>query len=74
MKIGIVLSQPPGYSETFFNSAETYRVYLGWASRNGASVRAGVTWNPQNTSARDRQSSTVIWVWELDPSNTAFIT
>jgi hypothetical protein len=61
-------------SETFFNSAETYRVYLGWATRSGSALRAGITWNPQNTSSRDRQSSTVIWVWELDPSNTAFIT
>ena len=61
-------------SETFFNSAETYRIHLGWSSRNSASEAAGNKWNPQNSSARDRQSSTQIWVWELDPSTTAFIT
>ncbi len=61
-------------SETFFNSAETYRVHLGWSSRNSGAEAAGNKWNPQNSSARDRQSSTQVWVWELDPSTTAFIT
>ncbi len=61
-------------SETFFNSAETFRVHLGYHGRSGNSTRPGQAWNPQNTSARDRQSSTVIWVWELDPSTTAFVT
>ena len=61
-------------SETFFNSAETYRIHLGWSSRNGANEAPGNKWNPQNSSARDRQASTQIWVWELDPSTTTFIT
>ena len=61
-------------SETFFNSAETYRIHLGWSSRDGSSQRLGDTWNPQNSSARMRQFTTNIWVWELDPSTTAFIT
>tara|TARA_Y100000004_G_scaffold174387_1_gene213072 strand:- start:2391 stop:3236 length:846 start_codon:yes stop_codon:yes gene_type:complete len=61
-------------SETFFNSAETYRIHLGWSSRDGSAQRPGDTWNPQNTSSRARQSTTNIWVWELDPSTTAFLT
>ena len=61
-------------SETFFNSAETYRIHLGWSSRGGSSERAGEYWNPQNRSARHRQNSTQIWVWEIDPTKTAFIT
>ena len=61
-------------SETFFNSAETYRIHLGWSSRDGSAQRLGDTWNPQNSSNRMRQFTTNIWVWELDPSTTAFIT
>tara|TARA_R100000353_G_scaffold99141_1_gene72128 strand:+ start:38 stop:895 length:858 start_codon:yes stop_codon:yes gene_type:complete len=61
-------------SETFFNSAETYRVHLGYHGRNSNATRPGVKWNPQNTSSRDRQSTTNVWVWELDPSTTAFVT
>ena len=61
-------------SETFFNSAETYRIHLGWSSRDGSAQRPGDTWNPQNTSARTRQATTNIWIWELDPSTTAFVT
>ena len=61
-------------SETFFNSAETYRVHLGWSSRDGSGQNPSERWNPQNTSARDRQSTTNVWVWELDPSSTAFVT
>ena len=61
-------------SETFFNSAETYRIHLGWSSRGGSSERGGEVWNTQNSSGRTRQMTTNIWVWELDPSNTAFIT
>lgn len=61
-------------SETFFNSAETYRIHLGWSSRDGSSQRPGDQWNPQHDSARHRQNTTNIWVWELDPSTTAFIT
>jgi len=62
-------------SETFFNSAETYRIHLGWSSGDGSAQRPGTTWNPDTVnSARDRKNSTVIWVWELDPSTTAFIT
>ena len=61
-------------TETFFNSAETYRVHLGWSSRNGAAERPGEIWNPQNRSGRHRQNSTQIWVWEIDPTKTAYIT
>ena len=61
-------------SETFFNSAETYRIHLGWSSRGGSSEKPGDIWNPQHRSARHRQSSTQIWVWEIDPTKTAFIT
>ena len=60
-------------SETFFNVASTFRIHLGWSARSG-SHRPGETWNPQNSSARSRQDSTVIWVWELDPTKTAYIT
>ena len=61
-------------SETFFNYATTYRIHLGWSSRSGSSERPSEKWNPQHTSGRHRQNSTQIWVWELDPSSTAFIT
>ena len=61
-------------SETFFNSAETYRIHLGWSSRDGSAQRLGDEWNPKHNSARHRQFSTNVWVWELDPSTTAFIT
>ena len=61
-------------SETFFNSAETYRIHLGWSSRDGSSQRPGSTWNPQHKSSRHRQTTTNVWVWELDPSTTAFVT
>jgi hypothetical protein len=61
-------------SETFFNSATTYRIHLGWSSRGGSSERPGEIWNPQHRSGRHRQSSTQIWVWEVDPTKTAFIT
>ena len=61
-------------SETFFNSAETYRIHLGWSSRDGSNQQPASEWNPKHSSARHRQFSTNIWVWELDPSNTAFIT
>lgn len=61
-------------SETFFNSAETYRIHLGWSSRDGSNQRPSEKWNPQHTSARHRQNSTQIWVWEIDPTKSSFIT
>jgi len=61
-------------SETFFNVASTFRVHLGWSTRDGSAQRPGESWNPKYSSSRSRQNSTVIWVWELSPTNTAFIT
>mgnify|MGYP003643866963 FL=1 len=61
-------------SETFFNVASTFRIHLGWSSRNGSAERPGNSWNPQNLSGRARQNSTQIWVWEIDPTKTSFIT
>ena len=61
-------------SETFFNYATTFRIHLGWSSRGGSGEKPGDWWNPQNRSGRHRQNSTQIWVWEIDPTKTAFIT
>jgi hypothetical protein len=60
---------------TSINTTGTKTVNLGWNLRNGSTgEHPGNIWNPTDRSARVRSRTTVIDIFEIDPSVMAIIT
>ena len=61
-------------TETFFNTAQNYTIHLGWESRSCSNERPANVWNPTERSSRDRRQLTMMYVYEIDASTTAYVT
>ena len=55
-------------------SAGSVTIGVGWSARDSTNQNPATYWNPQNLSARMRQSTTQVTIWEVESSAYTYYT